>query len=209
MQIAIIKQSKSGFTLIELLVVVTIIGILAGLAMPAITKAMEAAKKAQAGSMISNLKVALTAYNADYGVWPEFLRGTGTEDKAAISSYDTDGTKLYHTLIANLSNTDAAAANPRGTVYMEFTKKDLAASGGANFNGNNMNDAVGFADPWRQPYWIKVDGNYDNQIDALPNKNGGSAETINATIAIWSAGPQADVITDSNGGNSKKYITSW
>ncbi|MDR0533208.1 MAG: prepilin-type N-terminal cleavage/methylation domain-containing protein [Verrucomicrobiales bacterium] len=204
-----IKHSKLAFTLIELLVVVTIIGILAGLSVPAFKMAMDAAKKAQAGSMISNLKVALNAYQADYGTWPAFLAASGNSDSTEISSYDSNGVKLYNTLIGNLNNSDATDANPRGTVYMEFTKKDLTSGNGNVFNGTSTLNAAGFMDPWGQPYWIKVDGNYDNQIDNLPNKSG-SSDTINTSIAIWSLGVQTAPIKDSSsGGDRKKYITSW
>jgi prepilin-type N-terminal cleavage/methylation domain-containing protein len=201
------RHSKSGFTLIELLVVVTIIGILAGLAVPGLSAALKQAKKAQAGTMISNLKVALNAYQADYGAWPTFMTSTGA-DKAAFSSYGTDGTTLYHMLIGDVNYTDAG--NPRGTVYMEFQKKELTNGGGEPFSGSNTSEATGFMDPWRSPYWIKVDGDYDNQIDGLPSKSSGT-ETVNTTIAIWSVGAQTVVPQTSDGmsGTRREFITSW
>ncbi len=63
-------QRKGGFTLVEMLVVISIIGLLASLLMPAISKAREAARSVQCAS---NLK--------DFGVGL-MLRATSQPDKA-------------------------------------------------------------------------------------------------------------------------------
>jgi prepilin-type N-terminal cleavage/methylation domain-containing protein len=201
------KHSKLAFTLIELLVVVTIIGILAGLAVPAFNKALDAAKKAQAGAMVSNLKVALNAYQSDYGAWPTFL-ATGGQDTVVKSYADAGSTALYKTLVGDLTNSDAQTANPRGTVYMEFTAKDVCDNNGAAVTGG-MTNATGFKDPWGGQYFIEVDGDYDNQIKSLPDttkKTGGTVD-INASMAIWSTGTNKS--TTGTGGDQTKYISSW
>ena len=89
------KQSISiAFTLVELLVVISIIGLLAGLAVPAISSGLKSAK---AGACLSNLHqigVATTAYAADNNLkLPD--AGSGTTDMwaAKIATFMGGDTK--------------------------------------------------------------------------------------------------------------------
>ena len=59
------KNRKKGFTLIELLVVVAIIGLLASILMPSLSKARELAKGASCVSNLHNLGTMLTVYTTD------------------------------------------------------------------------------------------------------------------------------------------------
>ncbi|MEM6820697.1 MAG: type II secretion system protein [Verrucomicrobiota bacterium] len=162
-------KRNSGFTLIELLVVITIIGILAGLAFPAIQGALNAAKKAEANAMANQLKIALTSYQTEYGIWPTVLDTS--------SEVESDDTTLYNILIGD-SSTTSSGQNPRRIVFMEFNSKSLNPSGS------------GFLDPWKNTYRIKVDHDYDNQIT-----DPGSI-TINASIIVWSNGKDGSFQTN-------------
>lgn len=65
------KQPKSaGFTLIELLVVISIIGILAGLLLPALAGAKAKAQKVKATAEIKNIVMAINQYQGDYHRYP-------------------------------------------------------------------------------------------------------------------------------------------
>ncbi|MEO7993618.1 MAG: type II secretion system protein [bacterium] len=64
-----------GFTLIELLVVITIIGILAAIALPNYIKAKDKAKEVQTKSAIKSLQVAIERYAVDQEEYPLFLIG--------------------------------------------------------------------------------------------------------------------------------------
>ena len=67
----IFDNNIKGFTLIELLVVVLIIGILAAVAMPQYTKAVERSRATQAVTLLKSVWQAAKAYQMANGEWPE------------------------------------------------------------------------------------------------------------------------------------------
>ena len=83
------RSAKHGFTLIEMLIVITIIGVLAALLMPGLSKARQKAKPTQCKSNLKNIGVGLAAYITRYeGRFPK-LRPDGYSQTA-----DSHGTHL-------------------------------------------------------------------------------------------------------------------
>jgi prepilin-type N-terminal cleavage/methylation domain-containing protein/prepilin-type processing-associated H-X9-DG protein len=72
------SMKKSAFTLIELLVVITIIAILAGIALPVFAKAMEKGRVAQDASNLRQLGIGTVAYLTDNNdqIFPSATSGT-------------------------------------------------------------------------------------------------------------------------------------
>lgn len=73
------SQREHGFTLIELLVVITIIGILAAIALPNYIKAKDKAKEAEVKANVHTIQIAIERYEVDQKKYPSFLLGGDSE----------------------------------------------------------------------------------------------------------------------------------
>jgi len=66
-----LRSRESGFTLVELLLVLVILTTLAAIVVPKFTRRSEQAKISAAQTQISNLEVALDAFEVDNGYYPQ------------------------------------------------------------------------------------------------------------------------------------------
>ena len=138
------QAREQAFTLIELLVVIAIIAILAALVTPAISAALQRAKKAQVQTELQAIKTAVQAFVNDYTKLP-ISAGHGGAD----TLYSGNNSKpIFQVLTANESG--ATLINSRKIVYLETT----TATTDGTFN-----------DVWGTQYAVKLDNNYDGKVD--------------------------------------------
>lgn len=159
-------QAKA-FTLVEILVVVSIIGLLAGLAFPAIQGALNSAKKGKAKAEMQSIITSLKSYQNEYGRLPNPSAVGGASD-----GYFSDSASPKLFLMLTGSASDTSGENPRQIAFLE-----LPAS---STNGI-------FQDPWKRNYILKIDTDGDNVVEYYGNKNG-----IALIISLGKNGQQED-----------------
>ncbi len=118
------SQSRQGFTLIELLVVISIIAILAGLLLPAVTLVKNKANQAANGNNQKQLVTSMIAYSGDYdGSWPLAYTTAPTATTAAAAA-KTISYESFETLAAatQLPNAIFAAKGQQETKMQGVAK---------------------------------------------------------------------------------------
>lgn len=174
------RSDSKAFTLIELLVVVAIIAILASIAVPVISKALENAKKAQARTEIRTIETAVRAYYNEYSKYPH--------DNGKADRIYADYNNELLNVLRNLDKTGNTSYgnNPRRIVFMEVSEGSLDKDGN-------------FVDPWQKPYRIAIDTDFNNTVSAGSPYN----DIKNRQVAVWSLGPGGDAT------KTNDHLKSW
>lgn len=152
---------RAAFTLIELLIVIAIIAILAGLAFPAVQGALESSKKAQARNDVQQIAAAIRAFELEYGRQPDA--------QTAADKWLPDNTSVMRALTGQ-----DATLNPRTIRFIE-PKTTTGTKGGYNETSGV------FYDPWGNPYFIKLNTDYNNVIEYYGNNS--------VSVIVGSMGP--------------------
>jgi len=153
--------------LVELLVVISIIGLLAGLGLPAISGAMQAGKKAEVSAMAESIKTAVNAYYAEYSVYPSNSAGkTDTNFLTLMSTTNTNG------------------GNIRGIAFLEVPPKFTNGVGG---NGDlGLVTPKGFYSRMSN-FFLAIDV---NGTGVLTNRVGSINYVVASSVAVWVVDPK-------------------
>lgn len=180
-------RPQHAFTLVELLTVIVIIAILMGLLFPAITGAIDNARRAEAGTVIRSIVNASKAYANDYGKYPpidkalvDVTSGNSTESYYAYGDKDASTGKvkvntneIFDVLraIARTSgeNKDHVLNRRQQKYYSDAKKaKDVAVgkTRGGFADGKEFGDREGrLYDPWGTEYFVVLDADGNDEID--------------------------------------------
>jgi len=171
------RTRLSGFTLIEVLVVITVIAILVGILVPAVSSVKRKAKNAAAINEIAQLEQALRAYLADHNGPPTNDLGGRIERDFESRIIQLDARFGQLLMGQNINGDNAARIR-----YMEF--KRFAP------DGNPVNPwwTPGYRDyPQYGPFYVKFDIDFDGTIikgrrgepDDPPN------DAVRGSVIVW------------------------
>jgi len=130
------RPRAAGFTLIELLIVVAIIGIIAAIAIPALTGAIQRARQKRTVAELRTIATAVSSYAVDFAFMPK----VGPGDANILAPY------LVPTYVRHLEGVDGWA---RAIVYeasgLDYTVRSLGSDGIAQV-GAPLGGTTSFAD---------------------------------------------------------------
>lgn len=172
------KYRKSGFTLVELLVVILIIVTLASMGFVVTKTALKSAAVTKAKKVTVDLAMAIENFQSDHnGVLP--IMDPPSSGDAKLK---TDGT---NDLMAILINKEKAPVSDRvnqsGKSY--FTAQEVQSRSEGLYI---MGDEVALYDPWRAPYYIVMDTDFDDQV-ADPTTPDNRA--VRKKVIVFTLGP--------------------
>ena len=188
----------AAFTLIELLVVVSIIGLLAGLAVPAIQGAMKSARKAEVAAVAQSIRTGILAWNSEYGTWPtagvqSTIQNVTNVQVGTNTVTVTNYVYLADTAFLNMMST--SEGNPRGLVFLEVPLKFI--------NSNGIGTPLGFFRGTNAPFRFAVDSAGSGVLGSV----GYEKISVRASAAVWA--PDSSNTNWQNHTASGKSIGTW
>lgn len=131
-------HTRPAFTLVELLTVIAIIGILAGILIPATGIVRRAARTAQSVATFSSYCASITNYRSDYGFFPNLnYSGAAPADNTVINLAAAANRHDNFIMALSFAKADGSALttaerqglNRKGIAFYQFTDADFRRRG--------------------------------------------------------------------------------
>ncbi|MEX1047959.1 MAG: prepilin-type N-terminal cleavage/methylation domain-containing protein [Akkermansiaceae bacterium] len=191
----LIPRRKCGFTLVELLVVIAIIAVLAGAGFAAGNAAIQKARRTTALATATSIEAAVNNFHTEYGSMP---KSNLTGDDEVNTKDDVDLLKVLLGI-----ETVTTPLNTRAVKFLSV-REGKAGKNGLIYNSTGTT-VTGLFDPWGGPYYIALDGNYDEKIEVKPSAS--PKTTLNGRrAAVWSNGADA---VGGTGGAVGDDVKTW
>jgi prepilin-type N-terminal cleavage/methylation domain-containing protein len=187
--------SRKGFTLVELLVVIAIIAVLASAGFAVGPAMMNRAKKLSAQATATNIANAVEQFYTEYSALPDPV------SNSADAEFATDVAPLLD-ILAGGSLTKSIEQNPRKIRFLSV-KEAKNGMDGALYTGTAISKIL---DPWGQPFYIRLDYDYDEKLEFTPPTTPPSTKvTLNGRrVAVYSLGVKPPATA-----NAKTLVKSW
>ena len=192
------SRRTRGFTLVELLVVMSIIAVLAAAGFGAVTRAIETARRAKALATCTALQAAVNDFYTEYNCPPKEL----TDDPSVPLNTKTD--LEFLNVLLGLTETANPPLNLRAIKFLNV-KEGKAKKDGLIYSTTG-DKIVGLFDPWGGPYYIMLDGNYDDKIKVKPAAATTQVTLNGRKVAVWTNG--ADCL-NGVGGKASDDVKTW
>ncbi|MBQ7402878.1 MAG: prepilin-type N-terminal cleavage/methylation domain-containing protein [Lentisphaeria bacterium] len=179
------SKQKQHYTLIEVLTVIAIIGILAGILFPMVTRSRERAVENKAVAGANAIAMALRNYKMAYSKFPvasitDPVGGSTGNGAAAFGSLN-DYDKIIFSLSGVLpgggkDDANFKTQNRKKTAFLELPPEYMNAGGF-------------YANPWGRRYWIVYSASGSNVLEFKRPENGALGSNkikIGGEVAVFS-----------------------
>lgn len=143
-----VKRSHRAFSLVEMVMVVTIIGIIAAIAVPRFSESSRRAAGNALLASVENVRTAIDCYYAEHGKYPGYTPGTNTPDGAQFVDQ-----------LTKFSNASGATSsgNGSGFVYGPYLRPPFPKNPTNQLATVFVKASPGDADPAAGSYgWVAV-----------------------------------------------------